>query len=336
MKMNKKIPGIVLVAALPVVSSAYAIDMTVSTYHPASHYFTEIGVESWMSCVEDRSDIEFQFFPGGQIASGENSLDAVNNGLTDVVTIPIGYVSGKMPLSGLSMLPNMGGSADKASRAFREMVESDTYIAEEFAENNITPIMVSLLPPYQIQTKGEPLDSLDKFDGAIIRSGGGSMTLVIESLGASPIELTGADMYTSMQRGIIEGTIMPISSIKPYSMHELVDSVSTNADFGTFSNIFVMNSEKYNSLSDGHREAINECGIQAEKSLSKYLDSADEELIKEYEAMGINIYEIPEQELEKINQKFEVVANDFVARLESRGEPAEEVLEDYRKVLEEL
>ena len=61
------------------------------------------------------------------------------------------------------------------------------------------------------------------------------------------------------------------------------------------------------------------------------MDSETESLGKEFSELGMNLYEFPPEEQEKINGALESVHDSWVERLAGRGLPAQAALEKYRK-----
>lgn len=333
---NKKYAVLCFIIGFTIAPLAGADTLTVSDYHPPSHHFAVHGVKPWMDCVSEKAgdSIEFRYFPSGQVASGKESLDAVNNGLVDLGPVPIGYVTNKLPLSGMSMLPNMASTATQAVNAFREMFDSGEIIADELAHNQVQPIFINMMPPYQVNSRVGPIKDLDDFSGKVIRSGGGTMNLVIRELGGAPADISGGDMYVAMERSTVDGTIMALASLKPYNMPELVNAISINGNFGTFPTLFVMDRGKYLKLSDKDKAIIDECGREVEQNYAHYLDDQNTALAKEFSGMGIDVYRFSEKELAEIESRLSVVANDYIQRLSNRGLPAEQVYQAYRQALD--
>lgn len=72
------------------------------------------------------------------------------------------------------------------------------------------------------------------------------MNLTIEALGAAPAEITMGDIYVALDRGTTDATISSLSSLRSYKLDELAKAASTNANFGTFTNVFSIAADKWN------------------------------------------------------------------------------------------
>src|SRR3546814_1270206 len=126
------------------------------------------------------------------------------------------------------MLPGLGSTAHEIIAAFSKGVREDEALVNEYKVVNAVPIWVMGFPPYQIISTSAAIRSLDDFKGKIIRSAGGSMNLTIEALGAAPAEVVVADLYVSMERGVVDATISGANSVKPYNIQEIMKSMSVN------------------------------------------------------------------------------------------------------------
>jgi TRAP-type C4-dicarboxylate transport system substrate-binding protein len=330
--------GIAMIGAGLLATAAQAqspeVELTVVHGSPNTHVIAAQGVEPWMECVKEATGgrVGFKYFPAGQISGTPELLQALNKGVADLVPIPIGYESGKMPLNGVSMLPGLGSTAQDVIDAYSQAVDSGP-LAEEFAANEAVPIWVMAFPPYQIVSTGGPITSLDDFSGKVIRSAGGTMNLTISALGASPAEIPVGDMYVALERGTVDGTISALASLKPFNVHEVMKAVSTNGAFGTFANVFSIRADKWKALPADVQDAMRECGAQTEASIADFLDSEAEALAQEFAGTGIEVYEFTPEQLQAVNERLSSVSEDWVSRLSGRGLPAEEVLQSYTKLV---
>lgn len=339
MKLNRRtaVAGMTLAAGALALglaapgAQAQQVEVTVAHGSPLTHVIAAQGVQNWMDRVKELTGdrVKFNYFPAGQIAGLRELLSALQNGVADFVPIPVGYVSDKMPLNGVSMLPGLGSTSNEIVTAHGKLLTEGGPLAEEFAANGAKPLWVMAFPPYQIVSTGEPIKTLADFDGKVLRSAGGSMNLVISSLGASPAEIPVSDMYVALERGTAGGTISALSSIKPYKVDEIMTSASTNGSFGTFVNIFAANMDTWNSLPKDIQDAMIQAGKDTQESASKFMDEEISGLIKEFEEGGKDMYEFAPDQLQAINERLAPVQEDWVTRLKDRGLPAQEVLDNF-------
>ncbi|KZY47353.1 hypothetical protein A3731_08145 [Roseovarius sp. HI0049] len=330
LKMSAAAGGLVAMPA--VLRAASAVELTVVHGSPNKHVISAGGVEPWMNKLKDLvgDAVSYNYFPAGQLSNLKGLMNAVQTGVADAVPVPIGYVSDKMPLNGVSTLPGLGSSARTNIDTYAAAIQTPELMGE-FDENGIVPIWNMAYPPYQLFSSKGAVRSLAEFEGRVIRSAGGSMNLAIESLGAAPAEISASDIYVAMERGTVNATLSAFSSVKGYGVQELCDAASTNGSFGTFTNVFSIRQEKWDTIPAEIQDAIMEAGKFTEQHVGDLMDSDTETLGQEFSELGMDLYEFPPEEQEKINGALESVHDSWVERLAGRGLPAEAALEKYRK-----
>jgi TRAP-type C4-dicarboxylate transport system substrate-binding protein len=313
-------------------ANAAKIELTVAHGSPLKHVISAQGVEPWMARVKEltKGDVSFKYFPAGQISQTPELLQSLQGGVADLVPVPIGYVSDKMPLNGVSMLPGLGSTSNAIVTTHAKALAEKGALAEEFAANKAVPLWVMAFPPYQIVSMTSPIRKLGDFRGKVVRSAGGSMNLVISTLGASPAEIPVGDMYVALERGTATATISALSSLKPFKVNEIMKSASTNGSFGTFVNIFACHSDKWAKLPAEIKAALEQAGKDTQAAASAFMDKDVDELRDEFAKQGKLMYAFEPAELKAINDKLGGVHDDWAQRLDRRKLPAKDVLARFR------
>ncbi len=103
---------------------------------------------------------------------------------------------------------------------------------------------------------------------------------IIRSLGASPTPIAWSEVYTSLQTGVVDGQMNPISIINMAKFYEVQKYATlTNHIYAPY--IWVMNSRFYNKLSSSDKKIIDDAArtaILAGRGLSRIIDSTDKGL----------------------------------------------------------
>jgi TRAP-type C4-dicarboxylate transport system substrate-binding protein len=325
----------IFAACTTTVTAAQAEKLVVTTNLAPAHWGSAQGGVPFMECVTaaTNGEIEFDYFDSGKLASFFESLNAVNDGLAQISYIVVSAQSDKLPLTGITMLPGLGKNTVEATGATREIIEGDSVIAQEYASNRIVPLMINIFPAYQMLSAGEPFDSLQDLQGTKISSGGGSLLVTLNAVGASAIEMSSADLYLALQQGTIDGTMLSTTSVRPYKLEEVIEAISANGNFGTATGIWSIDSGVWEGLPEPHQTAFRDCGLKVEKDLAVFADQLVLDTQAYLREQGVSVYEFPAEELEKIDARLETARQDYVARLDERGMPATQAYEEYLAVL---
>lgn len=316
-------------------TSAWSETLIVAHGYNANHEITKHGIEPWMDCVTETAGntLTFQHLVAGQVVGFNSAIDALNDGLAHVSVVLTAYASNKLPLNGIPLLPNHGSFSQEMVAAYRKALDTEGPIRDEMAAAGLHPVLINLLPPYQIITTGQPIDRLEKFQGLKVRVGGGAMHLTVAALGASPVEIGGGEMYVAMERGTIDGTLLTLSSIKSYGLHELAKSISGNASLGSGTTVLAISDAAWSKLDPEQQEAAEECGRSIEAELARILDEENDALKAEFAASGINVFDVTSESSAEIEQALDAVPANYIARLQARNLPVEEAYKDYLDAL---
>ncbi len=103
---------------------------------------------------------------------------------------------------------------------------------------------------------------------------------VVKSLGASPTVVAWAEVYTSLQTGVVDGQMNPISIINMAKFYEVQDYITlSNHLYAPY--VWVMNPRFYNGLTDAQKKIVDDAArtaILAGRGISRIIDSSDKGL----------------------------------------------------------
>lgn len=103
---------------------------------------------------------------------------------------------------------------------------------------------------------------------------------IIKSLGGSPTPIAWSEVYTSLQTGVVDGQMNPVSIINMAKFYEVQKYATlTNHIYAPY--VWVMNPKFYNGLSAKHKTIIDDAArtaILANRGLSRIIDSSDKGL----------------------------------------------------------
>ncbi len=103
---------------------------------------------------------------------------------------------------------------------------------------------------------------------------------VVKALGASPTTVAWAEVYTSLQTGVVDGQMNPLSIIAMAKFQEVQTNITlTNHLYAPY--VWVINPKFYNGLSPDLRKVIDDASrtaILAGRGLSRIIDSSEKGL----------------------------------------------------------
>lgn len=339
MVLNRLLANLWLITCLAVLSvgSPCAAEALIfADSFPVRHPISKDGNVWWMDRVSDLTggEISFRHFPAEQLAHADGILQKVRDGVAQVGYVGVGYVSDELPLNGVAMLPDMVTDTVAASDAYWKLLNSNTLFRREFLDAGVVPVFAVLLPPYQVVLNRPPVRTMSDLDGLKLRVSG-SMILVADEIAASPVAMAAPDVYMAMQRGTLDGALLPVTSVVPYRIDEITRSISTDGSFGSFAIVVVMNARTHAELGPTHQAAIRRAGHETVAHLAHVLERDVAKALTAFRDQGIAVYSLPAKTRMRLSGRFSNVQESWVHRMEKRGIDGQQALRRMKEALDE-
>ena len=145
---------------------------------------------------------EVSSFPELGIA-GPDSLRLIEDGTLDSAQIYSGYVGGDFPIMDMS---NLWGLYPTQAAQLAVIDAIQPKMAEVTAQNGGIQVAYMMTAHNYIFAKPQ-VDSLEKLQGLKVRSHSTVLSDLLSGMGAEPQFIAFADVYTALERGVIDGAI---------------------------------------------------------------------------------------------------------------------------------
>ncbi|UWQ32697.1 TRAP transporter substrate-binding protein [Leisingera sp. M527] len=263
MTTRRKLLGAAGAAALAMFGAmpAFAQEVTLKLHQflPAQANVPKLILDVWADNVEESSGgrIKVDRFPSMQLGGKPPELmDQAIDGVADIVWTVVGYTPGRYPSTEVFELPFMMTNARAVSHAYWEMFDKhmkDT----EFKDVHILGTWVH--GPGLIHTS-DPVETPEDLEGMKIRGGGRSVNALLTELGATPVGMPVPAIPEGLSKGVIDGTTIPWEVTAALKVPELVENHTefTGKALYTLTFVLAMNKEKYESLPDDLKKAIDD------------------------------------------------------------------------------
>jgi len=312
--------------------AAAEITLKVADTFPPGHYIVKQGVEFWIQRVEEltEGEVKIQYFGAGQMGKLRDMFSLTQRGVVDIGYVPPAFNGGKMPLSGVHSLPSLFSSSSVGSPAFLETVNGTAILQNDFLDNGIRPLWGIMTSTYNLFTHGVEVNGIEDMKGLKLKTVAGNMAQAVELLGGSPVDIPSPETYQSIRTGTVDGAIFPATSVYSYKLNEVVDTAVLGIDMFVYYAPFVINEEKWQTLPANVQQALVQAGQEAMERVAAYTDNKVVELEQTLVDDGIKVIKLtPEQQVE-LRGTISVVADNWVADMESRGLPGGDVLEAFK------
>jgi len=156
-------------------------------------------------------------------------------------------------------------------------------IRKQFADNHVLLTWTS--NPYFLITSEKQIKTVEDLDGTKIRLSGGPPTELGKMLGISPVMVGMPDTYSNIEKGVMDGMMIPWEAIYSFRQYEVVKYYTYFPSFVVYFTQSV-NLDAWNKLpADVQKQIESVCGLEGSKFWGKNMfDSAQvaaREVIKE-------------------------------------------------------
>jgi TRAP-type C4-dicarboxylate transport system substrate-binding protein len=124
---------------------------------------------------------------------------------------------------------------------------------------------------------------------------------LIESIGGVPVILTGAQTYSALEKGVVDGAAWPSIGIVSYKFHEVTKHV-LKPDYGSSYVPILMNLNKWNALSAADRKILADEGRKIEVAALKTMGDLQLKEAETLRKMGIGETFLSKENAPKVEQ----------------------------------
>jgi TRAP-type C4-dicarboxylate transport system substrate-binding protein len=214
--------------------------------------------ENFGKYITERSGGKFSVtLHWGTLSKPRAVLDGLSIGAFQAGSFCASYYPAKLPAHTGLDLPFLPIATLEALEAVTEEYYDNPVLKKEVSKWNSMYYASSLLPLYEVVGKGKAPESLEDWKGMRIRALG-QQGKAMEKLGAVPTSVPAPDVYTSLDRGLIDAAGFAYYAHDSYRTYELSNWFTSGLDVGSIACGMMFNTNAYNSLPQQYKDLIAE------------------------------------------------------------------------------
>ncbi len=315
----------------PVPGNCKSVELTYSIFFPATHGHTLLAAE-WAKEVEKRTNgaVKISMYPGATLTPADQCYDGVVTGISDIGMSVLSYAKGRFPLTEVIDLPLGYKSGLQATRLCNAYYEK--FKPKELADSKI--MYLHAHGPGIFHTK-KPVKTMEDLKGMKIR-GTGTSIKVVEALGATPVAMPQPETYDALQKGVVDGLVSPIETLKGWKFAEVIKSTTEN--FGsayTLAFFVTMNKKKWDSLAPELKKEIENINKEWIDKTGKAWDQMDKEGKEFTLSRGNQVIQLSKEEDQRWADACKPLLIKYVGNMKAKGLPGQEALDFCLKWLKE-
>ena len=209
-------------SALFSVSNSIAGDSIILRYYtgmPPSHHFASKDMTFFAKEVEKRTQgkVKVQLYPGGQLFSFIEGIDAATMGGVEMGLTSIGHWAGYNPVFQFSDFFLLIEDINHWLKARQKI---DEILEPLFKEHNVKILFYSAYGGNSYCGK-VPVNTVADFKGLKVRAPVPGALASLKGWGAVPVRISGAEVYDAMAKGAIDGCVTSWSYMNAMKYYEV-------------------------------------------------------------------------------------------------------------------
>jgi TRAP-type transport system periplasmic protein len=323
----KNMTRFALVLAALSAGTAAAQELRLSTFVPPVHIIYREIITPWAADVAKATngEVKVTLYPSMQLGGKPPELfrQAVDGVVDIVFTLP-GYTSPAFPRTGIIELPGLKEDGFAATDMMWDLL--DPYLLPEYKGTKVIAIWGAEDAGLMTRTN-KAYRTLEDIKGLRLRAPSAAQAKQIQYMGAVPIAAPITEVYPGLERGTMDGAMVPFTTILDFRLGEVAKGFTISGPiFGRSVFLIAMNEKKYQSLSPASRAAIDKLSGRglSRKATDVYIKRA-EEAVKSVRGKA-DVYELPKSEQDRISKVLRPIIDEWIKEMEPKGVPAREML----------
>jgi TRAP-type transport system periplasmic protein len=329
MKAIAGIPLALLLGAAGVggaATQALAQELRLHTFVPPVHVIAREVITPWAQelAKATNGEVKVTLYPSMQLGGKAPELfrQAVD-GVADIVFTLPGYTSAAFLRTQMIELPGLKPDGLAATNMMWDIL--DPYLLPEYQGTVVLALWGA--EDAGLMSRAKAFRTMDDLKGLRIRAPSAQQAKQIEAMGAVPIAAPITEVYPGLERGTMDGAMVPFTTILDFRLGEVAKGFTIAGPiFGRSSFLMAMNKKKYDSLSPAARAAIDKLsGRQLSlKATETYIKRAEQGVESVRGKAEVVTFSAAEQQ--RIGKTLRPIVDQWIQESEAKGVPAREML----------
>ena len=301
-------------------------EIRLSVHVPSTHLIWKKMLLPWAENVKKECNGKLVIKPylGGVLHGARDGFKAVRGNVTDLAMCYPAWSPAGFHLNHVFGLPFAFNSASAAAITAEELYPK--YLKKEYEKKGIYLAFYSSMATYDLVSI-KPVAKLEDLKGMKVRTVAGPMADAAKLLGAVPVFMSINEVYTALQRGMIDAVLTPNFAGYAYRFFEIAKYV-TRLDFAVTASAWGHNPKTFDALPEPLKTPWYNQLRQASQYWANAMDEQNklsrERNIKE----GIEMITLDPDESARWKKALQPLWDQFIEKNEAQGMPAKALVHD--------
>jgi TRAP-type C4-dicarboxylate transport system substrate-binding protein len=267
---------------------------------------------------------KMQMYPGQQLASMGESLDAIRTGAVEGGVIPPAAYAGTVPEFVLGELPFLYNNAE--ANAYAEVGITELY--NELLEGRCNQKSLGCFFTGGVEIiSTKPIHTLDDWDGLIVECGNPSAASMITALGGSPMVTPLTDTYSNLQKGVVDASTQLPQFVLIAKLHEAAKYYTVFFGLGSVYSVN-LNLDVWNEMPQNDKDILTEEMNQLAQDLNDTHVTFFYNQIDALSGVEVDVYYVPSEERDQWMELCLPQTNTQLAEFGETGQRMKQIADD--------
>ena len=299
-------------------SSGGKVTLKMAAHLPQSHPLVKAMQDLKAKTAEKSGGtLDIQIYPAGQLFNDKNMNDALISGGVDMGLNTVGRWASIVPVMDVFDLPFLFPTYEKIGKAVDGGLGDK--LGAELEKKGVRPLIWADYGFVQFANSKKPIQAPEDFAGLKIRGYSKYSTETIKALGASSVTMGSGEVYMGIQRGTIDGQVSGTTAMRDRKMYE-VTKYLTVTNHGCPEFLLAINDKSYAKLNDQQKKALTDAAKEVQQAIRDNAKKEDLKALDDLKAKGMEVYVVPEGELQKWRDATKSTWEQFVKETGKTGQ----------------
>ena len=272
------------------------VTLKMATALPSSHPLVKaMDVLKNKANEKSKGSVTIQIYPAGQLYNDKNMNDAIISGGIDMGLNTVGRWATIVPAMDIFDVPFIFPSYEKVDKAIDSGLGEK--LGSELMKKGVRPLIWADYGFVQYANNKKLVKTPADFDGLKIRGYSKYSAETIKAMGASSVTMGSSEVYMGIQRGTIDGQTSGTTAMRDRKMYE-VHKYLTVTNHASPEFIVAINEKSYSKLNADQKKALDAAAIEVRDMIRANAKAEDLKALADLKAKGMEVYEVPENELQ--------------------------------------
>ncbi len=272
------------------------VTLKMATALPSSHPLVK-AMDTLKAKANEKSkgSVTIQIYPAGQLYNDKNMNDAIISGGIDMGLNTVGRWATIVPAMDIFDVPFIFPNYEKVDKAIDSGLGEK--LGSELLKKGVRPLIWADYGFVQYANNKKLVKTPADFDGLKIRGYSKYSAETIKAMGASSVTMGSSEVYMGIQRGTIDGQTSGTTAMRDRKMYE-VHKYLTVTNHASPEFIVAINEKSYSKLNADQKKALDAAALEVRDMIRANAKAEDLKALADLKAKGMEVYEVPENELQ--------------------------------------